>query len=58
MRTILATASGGPSTLSFTRSLRDANPDRTKYRLIGTDCDPYTLHRSEVDAAYLGARAQ
>ena len=57
MKTILATASGGPSTLSFTRSLRDADPDRTRYRLIGTDCDAYNLHRSEVDAAYLCPKA-
>jgi len=57
MRTILATASGGPSTLSFTRSLRDSDPHRKKYRLIGTDCDPYNLHRSEVDAAYLCPKA-
>ena len=57
MKTILATASGGPSTLSFTRSLRDADPHREKYRLIGTDCDPYNLHRAEVDAAYLCPKA-
>src|ERR1017187_9544857 len=57
MRTILASASGGPSTLSFTRSLRDADPHRKKYRLIGTDCDPYNLQRSEVDAAYLCPKA-
>ncbi len=57
MKTILATASGGPSTLSFTRSLRDADPDRTRYRLIGTDCDAYNIHRSEVDVAYLCPKA-
>src|SRR4051812_25099205 len=57
MKTILATASGGPSTLSFTRSLRDADPDRKKYRIIGTDCDAYNIHRSEVDAAYLCPKA-
>lgn len=53
MRTILATAGGGPSTLSFTRSLRDADPKRKKYRLIATDCDEHNIHRAEVDAAYL-----
>lgn len=57
MITILATASGGPSTLSFTRSLRDADPQRNKYRIIGTDCDPHNIHRSEVDVAYLCPRA-
>lgn len=57
MKTILATASGGPSTLSFTRSLRDVDPDRTKYRIIGTDCDAYNIHRSEVDASYLCPKA-
>ncbi|WP_415908455.1 carboxylate--amine ligase [Oleiharenicola sp. Vm1] len=57
MKTILATASGGPSTLSFTRSLRDADPSRTKYRLIGTDCDPFNIHRSEVDAFFICPKA-
>jgi carbamoyl-phosphate synthase large subunit len=57
LKTILATAAGGPSTLSFTRSLRDADPDRTRYRLIGTDCDAYNIHRAEVDAAYLCPKA-
>lgn len=57
MKTILATASGGPSTLSFTRSLRDADPERKKYRIIGTDCDPYNIHRSEVDVSYLCPKA-
>jgi carbamoyl-phosphate synthase large subunit len=53
MKTILATAAGGPSTLSFIRSLRDADPDRVKYRIIGTDCDQYNIHRAEVDVAYI-----
>jgi biotin carboxylase len=57
MKTVLATAAGGPSTLSFTRSLRDADPDRKKYRIIGTDCDPYNIHRAEVDASYLCPKA-
>jgi len=54
---ILATACGGPSTLSFTRSLRDADPNREKYYIIGTDCDKYNIHRSEVDRAFLCPRA-
>lgn len=54
---ILATACGGPSTLSFTRSLRDADPDRKFYRIIGTDCDKYNIHRAEVDKSYLCPRA-
>jgi len=53
MKRILATACGGPSTLSFTRSLRDADPNGDRYRIIGTDCDPYNLQRAEVDQAYL-----
>jgi carbamoyl-phosphate synthase large subunit len=57
MRTILATAAGGPSTLSFTRSLRDADSERKKYRLIGTDCDVYNIHRAEVDVAFLCPKA-
>ncbi|MFZ2631295.1 MAG: hypothetical protein WA081_01090 [Desulfosalsimonadaceae bacterium] len=54
---ILATACGGPSTLSFTRSLRDADPTGEKYYIIGTDCDKYNIHRAEVDRAFLCPRA-
>jgi hypothetical protein len=57
MKRILATACGGPSTLSFTRSLRGADPERTKYRIIGTDCDKYNIHRAEVDRAYVCPKA-
>jgi hypothetical protein len=57
MKTILATAAGGPSTLSFTRSLRDADPRGDKYRIVGTDCDPFNLHRSEVNASHLSPKA-
>lgn len=57
MKRILTTACGGPSTLSFTRSLRDADPKREKYFVIGTDCDKYNIHRAEVDKAYLCPRA-
>lgn len=57
MRRILATACGGPSTLSFTRSLRDADPDGDRYFIVGTDCDRYNVHRAEVDRSYLCPRA-
>lgn len=57
MKRILATACGGPSTLSFTRSLRDADPKKEKYYIVGTDCDKYNIHRSEVDKAYLCPKA-
>lgn len=53
MKRILTTACGGPSTLSFTRSLRDADPDRTKYFLVGTDSDRWNVFRSEVNRSYL-----
>lgn len=57
MKTVLATAAGGPSTLSFTRSLRDADPKRDRYRIIGTDSDPYNIHRAEVDRAFICPQA-
>ncbi|MDG6226092.1 MAG: carboxylate--amine ligase [Candidatus Thermoplasmatota archaeon] len=57
MKRILTTASGGPSTLSFTRSLRDADPKKEEYYIVGTDCDRYNIHRSEVDRTYLCPRA-
>jgi hypothetical protein len=57
VKRILATASGGPSTLSFTRSLRDADPKREKYYIVGTDCDKYNIHRSEVDRSYICPKA-
>lgn len=53
MKRILATACGGPSTLSFTRSLKDADPNGQKYYIIGTDSDKYNIHRSNVDKSYL-----
>ena len=53
MKRILATACGGPSTLSFTRSLRDADPKGRKYYIVGTDYDKYNIHRADVDQAYL-----
>jgi len=57
MKRILVTACGGPSTLSFTRSLRDADPKREKYYIVGTDCDSYNIHRAEVDRTYLCPKA-
>ena len=57
MKTILATASGGPSTLSFTRSLRDADPHFKKYRLIGIDSDKFNIHRSECEKTYICPKA-
>lgn len=54
---VLITASGGPSSLSFSRSLRDADPERNKYYLVGTDVDKYNIHRSECDVSYLCPRA-
>jgi predicted ATP-grasp superfamily ATP-dependent carboligase len=57
MKRILATACGGPSTLSFTRSLRDADPDKKLYYIVGTDCDAYNVHRAETDRSYLCPRA-
>lgn len=50
MKRILLTASGGPSTMSFLRSLRDADED---YYIVGTDCMKYNLFRSEADKTYL-----
>lgn len=50
---VLITACGGPSSLSFTRSLRDADPEGNKYYLIGTDCDKFNIHRAECDKTYL-----
>lgn len=57
MKRILATACGGPSTLSFTRSLRDADPSHDKYYIVGTDSDRYNIHRAEVDRTYLCPKA-
>ena len=57
MKRILSTACGGPSTLSFTKSLRDADPEGKKYYIVGTDCDRYNIHRAEVNAAYLCPKA-
>ncbi len=57
MKRILATACGGPSTLSFTRSLRDADPEGKLYYIVGTDCDAYNVHRAETDRSYLCPRA-
>ena len=53
MINVLITACGGPSSLSFSRSLRDADPKKNKYLLIGVDCDKFNIHRSECDKNYL-----
>jgi carbamoyl-phosphate synthase large subunit len=57
MKRILLTASGGPATLSYTRSLLDADPGRKQFYIVGIDCDPYNIHRSEVDKSYLAPTA-
>jgi hypothetical protein len=57
MITVLITACGGPSSLSFSRSLKDAEGQEKKYRLIGTDCDKFNIHRAECDKTYLCPKA-
>lgn len=57
MKNILVTASGGPSSLSFTRSLQDADPKGKKYRLIGVDADKLCVHRSQCEKFYLCPKA-
>lgn len=57
MKKILLTACGGPATISYTRSLRDADPDKSQFYLIGIDCDPFNIHRGEVDKSYLAPPA-
>jgi len=54
---VLVTACGGPSSLSFTRSLRDADPKGEKYYLVGTDCDEFNIHRAECEKTYLCPKA-
>ena len=54
---VLITACGGPSSLSFSRSLRDADPERKKYFLVGTDCDKFNIHRAECDEVFLCPKA-
>lgn len=43
--------------MSFSRSLRDADPRRTKYHLVGSDCDQFNIHRAECDKTYLCPKA-
>lgn len=57
MKRILTTACGGPSTLSFTRSLRDADSKGEEYYIVGTDCDEFNIHRAEVNRSYLCPKA-
>lgn len=54
---VLITACGGPSSLSFSRSLRDADPNEEKYFLIGTDSDKYNIHRAECNKTFLCPKA-
>ncbi len=53
MKKILLTGCGGAPTINFIRSLKDADPDKKKYFLVGIDNNKYTLHRSECDQTYL-----
>lgn len=53
MKRILITACGGPSSLSFIKSLQDADPKKEKYFIVGTDCDKFNIHRSSADRSYL-----
>lgn len=57
MKRILVTGSGGAPTLNFVRSLRDADPGREKYYIVGIDCDEFTIHRSDCDKTYLCPKA-
>ncbi|MDO8511449.1 MAG: carboxylate--amine ligase [Nanoarchaeota archaeon] len=57
MKRILVTGSGGAPTLNFVRSLRDADPKREKYYIVGIDCDEFTIHRSECDKTYICPKA-
>lgn len=52
-KNILVTGCGGAPTTNFVRSLRDADPQRKKYYLVGIDCNKYITHRSECDRTYL-----
>lgn len=53
MKRILVTGCGGAPTINFVRSLRDADPKRKKYRIVGVDSDKFTIHRHECDRGYL-----
>jgi carbamoyl-phosphate synthase large subunit len=53
MKKILLTGCGGAPTLSYVRSLRDADPRKEKFFLVGVDADKYTIHRSECDKTYI-----
>ena len=52
------TGCGGAPTTNFVRSLRDDDPHREKYFIVGVDQDVYTVHRSECDVSYLGPSAK
>ncbi len=53
MKKILVTGCGGAPTINFVRSLRDADPEKKKYYIVGIDCDKYTIHRNECDVSYI-----
>jgi len=53
MKNILLTGCGGAPTINFVRSLRDADPGRKRYFIVGIDYDTHTIHRSECDRSYL-----
>jgi len=57
MKRILVTACGGPATLNFTRSLREADINKNKYLILGIDCDKFNIQRAEVDRTYLCPKA-
>ncbi len=50
MKHILVLGAGGAPSTNFVRSLKKK---KRKYRLIGTDANPYYLARSETDRTYL-----
>lgn len=50
MKNILVLGAGGAPSTNFVRSLRKK---KSKYRLIGTDANPYYLCRAETDVCYL-----
>ena len=55
-KVIMVTGCGGAPTINFVRSLRDADPKREKYHIIGIDANQHTIHRNECDKAYLCPR--
>lgn len=54
MKKILITAAGGAPSINFTRSVRKA---KESYKLIGIDCNEYTINRAETDIKELCPKA-